>query len=207
MASHIAEAPRRIPTQERGERRVAQLIEAAASVIAETGYEAATMSAIAERAHAPIGSLYQFFPNKQAITHALRTEYGKHYEDLLIALEMDAKTLSLERLISRLVNVNVHFIESHPAFLALLDAPPSTKSPLALRQRLRKCLAQCFSAVTPGLDKTRALCCAKITLQILKGLSQLYGEVSAPEKRQVVCEYRIALLNYLSGRLGTGHAR
>lgn len=207
MSSHIAEAPRRIPTQERGERRVAQLLEAAALVIGDAGYEAATMCAIAERAHAPIGSLYQFFPNKPAITHVLRTEYGKHYEGLLIALEGDAKKLSLERLVERLVNVNIHFIDSRPAFLALLDAPPSTKSPAALRQRLRERLARCFVAATPGLEKTRALRCAKITLQMLKGLNQLYGEVSIPEKRQVVCEYKIALMSYLGARLAGGSDR
>lgn len=207
MSSHIAEAPRRIPTQERGERRVAQLLQGAAEEIAAVGYEAATMSAIAERARAPIGSLYQFFPNKHAITHALRIEYGEHYEALLIALELDAKNLSLDRLAARLVNVNVQFIESHPAFLALLDAPPSTKSPVSLRQRLRKRLSLCFSAVTPGLEKARALRCATVTLQILKGLSQLYGEVTPPEKRQIVCEYRIALSNYLSARIGNGQGR
>ena len=207
MASHIAEAPRRIPTQERGERRVAQLLEAAAAVIAQTGYEAATMSAIAERAHAPIGSLYQFFPNKRAIAHVLRTEYVEHYEGLLITLEKDAKNLSLERLVERLVNVNVEFVENRPAFLPLLDAPPSTKSPAALRERLRERLARCFTAAIPGVDKTRALGCARIALQMLKGLNQLYGEVSAPEKRQIVCEFRIVLRSYLGARLSSGKAR
>lgn len=207
MSSYIAEEPRRIPRQERGERRVSQLLDAASTVIASAGYEAATMSAIAERAGAPIGSLYQFFPNKTAIAHALRTEYGKDYETLLIALETDAKKLSLERLVSRLLNVHIEFIESRPAFLPLLDAPPSTKSPLSLRQRLRNRLAQCLRAVTPGVEKSTALCCATVALQMLKGLSQLYGETTAAEKRHFVCEYRVALLNYLSARLGCGHGR
>ena len=55
---------------------MAGLLEAAEAVIAEIGYEAATMSAIAERAGAAIGSLYQFFPSKACITQALRTEYA-----------------------------------------------------------------------------------------------------------------------------------
>jgi len=40
---------RRIPQQERGERRVAELLEAAAFELAEVGYYAATMKAIAKR--------------------------------------------------------------------------------------------------------------------------------------------------------------
>src|SRR5579884_3179310 len=117
-ASHFAVAPRRVPHQERGEKRVAELLKAAAAVIAATGYEAATMSAIAERARAPIGSLYQFFPNKPAITQALRTSYSGDYESLLMALEADAAKLTIERLVFRLVSMTISFIESHPAFLA-----------------------------------------------------------------------------------------
>src|ERR1700733_11723420 len=87
---------RRVPRQERGERRVAGLLEAAEAVIAETGYEAATMSAIAGRAGAAIGSLYQFFPNKACITQALRTEYAKQFDNLYAPLALQAGSLSPE---------------------------------------------------------------------------------------------------------------
>ncbi len=207
MSSCVAEAPRRIPQQLRGERRVAQLLRAAGAEIAAVGYEAATMSAIAVRAHAPIGSLYQFFPNKFAITHALRIEYGKDYEALLIGLEAEAGNLSLDRLVERLISLSVHFAESRPAFLALLDAPLSTRSPLSLRRKLRIRLAHCFGAVHPGLPRAKALRYATVTLQMVKGLNQLNGEVSAPERRHFVCEYKIALSSYLNARLGNWNAR
>lgn len=165
------------------------------------------MSAIAERAGAPIGSLYQFFPNKQAVTHALRTQYGKYYEAQLIALQADAKNLSLDRLVGRLVTLSLDFIETHPAFLPLLEAPPSTRSPLSLRRTLRRRLSQCLAGVTPSVNRPKALRCATVTLEMLKGLSHLYGEVPAPKRRQVVSEYRIALSSYLGARLGAGHTR
>jgi AcrR family transcriptional regulator len=71
---------RRIPQQERGARRVAQLLEAAAAELAQVGYDAATMTAIAERAGASIGAVYQYFPNKEAIVLALRAAYGNEME-------------------------------------------------------------------------------------------------------------------------------
>jgi AcrR family transcriptional regulator len=43
-------------------------MEAAAAVIAERGFESATMAEIAARAGAQIGSLYRFFPNKEVLT-------------------------------------------------------------------------------------------------------------------------------------------
>jgi len=201
MHSHLAPAQRRIPTQRRGERRVAQLLKAAAAVIAAVGYDAATMSAIAERADAPIGSLYQFFPNKQAITQALRTEIGRDYEARLTALEGEAKRLSLDGLVPRLIDLSVDFVESHPAFLALLDAPSATRSPLSLRKTLRERLAACFRAVDPRVPKAAAVRLAAVTLQVLKGLNQLYAEAPRAAGRQYVREYKIALACYLRARL------
>jgi AcrR family transcriptional regulator len=66
---------RREPQLERGERRVAQVLEMAAVVLAEFGYEAATMTEIANRAGASIGTVYQYFPNKEALVQALRKLY------------------------------------------------------------------------------------------------------------------------------------
>jgi AcrR family transcriptional regulator len=63
---------RRIPQQERGGRRVRELLEAGASEFAEVGYDAATMKAIAKRAGASIGAVYQYFPNKESVVSALR---------------------------------------------------------------------------------------------------------------------------------------
>ena len=75
MGSQTEIAPRRIPVQQRGEQRVAELLEAAATIFAEVGYEAATMRDIAGHAGASIGSLYQFFPNKDVVARAIKTQY------------------------------------------------------------------------------------------------------------------------------------
>ncbi|MEJ1960626.1 MAG: helix-turn-helix domain-containing protein [Gammaproteobacteria bacterium] len=66
----------RAPKRERGKQRVAELLQAAADVFAEKGYEAATMTEIAARAGAPIGSLYQFFPVKEALSDTLLQSYA-----------------------------------------------------------------------------------------------------------------------------------
>ncbi|MEM9073604.1 MAG: TetR/AcrR family transcriptional regulator [Myxococcota bacterium] len=58
---------RRIPTQERSRRRYEGILDAAAGLFAETGFDATTMDAIAKRAGTSIGSVYQFFKNKKAI--------------------------------------------------------------------------------------------------------------------------------------------
>jgi AcrR family transcriptional regulator len=63
--------PRKLPKQERSEATVESILDAAAQVFERHGYAAGTTSRIAERAGVSIGSLYQYFPNKDAILVAL----------------------------------------------------------------------------------------------------------------------------------------
>ncbi|MCX4247962.1 TetR/AcrR family transcriptional regulator [Paraliomyxa miuraensis] len=60
-------ARRRRPTQQRSQRRLEAILEAAAESFAEHGFSDTTMEGIAARAGTSIGSLYQFFPNKTAV--------------------------------------------------------------------------------------------------------------------------------------------
>jgi AcrR family transcriptional regulator/transposase-like protein len=66
---------RRQPQQKRGQQRVEKILVAAAEVFAEAGFAAATIQQIADRANTAVGSIYQFFPDKVAIFHALFTRH------------------------------------------------------------------------------------------------------------------------------------
>lgn len=62
---------RRIPQQERARRRVEMILEAAATCFADIGFERTTMDQIAQKAETSVGSIYQFYPNKQALFDAV----------------------------------------------------------------------------------------------------------------------------------------
>src|SRR5271155_1091367 len=76
MSSQAGAAAAVLPKRQRGKRRVAELLAAGAEVFAEKGYAAATMTEIAARAGAPIGSLYQFFPAKEALADTVVQNYA-----------------------------------------------------------------------------------------------------------------------------------
>jgi len=193
-----------MPQQERGQRRVTALLSAAESVVAEVGYQAATMSAIAERAGAPIGSLYQFFPNKVAITRALRTWYGKQFQGVLSFLDEDSGALTIKSFVNQLIDSTISFVESHPAFVPLLDAPSETRSPASIRHLLRERVAEFFMARKRRLSKQKAIRLATVTLQILRALNQLYAEAQPRERQHVVQEFKVVLLCYLTSQIGPG---
>lgn len=73
--SHLSRELRRQPKQQRGKERVEKILDAAAAVFDELGYEAATTHLIAARAGTAIGSLYQFFPDKAAIFNAMELRH------------------------------------------------------------------------------------------------------------------------------------
>lgn len=67
----ISLKPRKTPSQSRAAETVAAILEAAARVLERGGLPAYNTNAVAERAGVSIGSLYQYFPNKDALTAAL----------------------------------------------------------------------------------------------------------------------------------------
>ena len=111
------EAPRR---QARGQKRIAQLLRAAGEIFAETGYENATTNAIAARAGVSPGTLYQFFPNKQAMAEALANEYARQNQALHERVfDVSAASMPLRELIDRLVSPFLEFRRNAPGFEAL----------------------------------------------------------------------------------------
>ena len=73
----MSSAVRVAPQQDRSSRRLASFLDAAAELFVEVGYEAATMTAIAERSGSSIGALYNYFPDKQAIALTLANQYAR----------------------------------------------------------------------------------------------------------------------------------
>src|SRR5580704_1179534 len=71
------------PTRARGVQRVAELLDAGAALFVENGYETTTMTQIAIRAGASIGSLYQFFPSKEVLAEALFARYVERVTSML----------------------------------------------------------------------------------------------------------------------------
>jgi AcrR family transcriptional regulator len=63
--------PRKTPVQRRSAHTVEAVLEAAARILEKHGLAACTTNAVAERAGVSIGSLYQYFPNRDALTVAL----------------------------------------------------------------------------------------------------------------------------------------
>jgi AcrR family transcriptional regulator len=91
-------SPRKQPRQARSARLVADILEAATRVLVRDGARRFTTARVAERAGISVGSLYQYFPNKEAILFRLQQEeWGQTMAELRRILG-DASVTPLERL-------------------------------------------------------------------------------------------------------------
>lgn len=68
--------PRKTPRQARSQAMVEVILESTARVLAERGYAGTNTNVVAERAGVSVGSVYQYFPNKDSLVTALHERHG-----------------------------------------------------------------------------------------------------------------------------------
>jgi AcrR family transcriptional regulator len=196
---------RRTPKQERGQRRIARILEAAATEFARVGFDAATTNAIASRAKTSVGSLYQFFPNKEAILAALTEHYLgelRALHDQVLSISQAAR-LPLAVFFDQLVDRLADFHVTHAGFLGLFYGSPTSGPLAAAADRLhQECIAgaeACIAARMPDLDPVRLRLYATVNVQAVKALLPL-ALASAPDARaQLLAEIKKLMMRYMDG--------
>lgn len=76
-------SPRKLPQQDRSRLTVEAILEATTRILTEEGYDKANTNRIAERAGISIGSLYQYFPNKESLMAALMDQHSNEIAALV----------------------------------------------------------------------------------------------------------------------------
>lgn len=96
MTTKIAIKPRKQASQARSAATVDAIMRATARILVKRGYAATTTNHIAEAAGVSVGSLYQYFPNKEAIVAALLDEHLERTQEFLRRGTADALAQPLE---------------------------------------------------------------------------------------------------------------
>jgi AcrR family transcriptional regulator len=205
----ISSNPIRVaPQQERSTRRLAGFLEAAAELFVEVGYEAATMTAVAERSASSIGALYNYFPDKQSIAFTLLNQYSQGMEAHWKPLMEQAEILTHAEFANLFIERITQFVQERPAYLSLLAAPIRFRRDPAARKTSRIAIANAFQAKNPLLSNEQSLLAANVSLQIVRGMMTLYGEADPEGKVLVVTEFKKVLTLYLGSVLSDdGHRR
>lgn len=199
MSSQKSREAVRAPQRARGRARVTALLTAATAVFAEKGFDAATMTEIAARAGASIGSLYQFFPTKDLLADALHAANSEDLSRMLTELGTRVAGKPGEVLADALFRDLSAFLTTHPAFIALADwrgIDPKRKK--QMRRRLRGQIAALLSQADPPVPPRHVDVLAVIVLHLLRTAVAIAGEPDLPNRAAVLDELRMMLRRHLT---------
>lgn len=134
MRSKPSTEPRKRPRQERARETVAAMLEAAARILSEEGFDAVTTNRIAERAGVSVGSLYQYFPSREALVAAM---IEHRLERELVAFDRALEALAalpLRAALARLVRATLrHHLDQRAFYEAVLPNVPHVERERATR--------------------------------------------------------------------------
>lgn len=176
----------RAPVQKRGQQRVEEILDAAEAVFSEMGVDAGTTNAIAERAGASVGSLYHFFPNKDAILQALTVRYAESMQSLLLReLRMDEPWIPLDMLFSQMIRSFAELDEVHPGYMAVCRATDSAnggKSQVSLQmeEHMQAMVRQLLAIRMPGIPEAEAARHAALSVVVVHSVLDHAMSVQEP---------------------------
>jgi len=194
---------RRQPKQARSQERVQHILDVAEQLFIELGYEQTTTRAIAARANVPVGSLYQFFPDKTALLKALANRYFEQEYQLFVQLHSELAVAPIQAYVDRMVDAFDQFVTEHPGYQAVLaqlinfmtvaDAANSNE----YDQQVLVELAQFVARRNPALSPAKCELIATLALTTVNELLWLSLTGDREFRRQVIAETKTLLTAYL----------
>ncbi|GAA4192704.1 TetR family transcriptional regulator [Gryllotalpicola kribbensis] len=112
----LAALVRTEPIQERSAARVDALLDAAAAVVDEIGFDRLTTAMVAERADASIGTVYRYFPDRIALLQGLRERAIARFRVALVQRIEDVQPSSWAEAVDCAVDASVSMYRSEPGF-------------------------------------------------------------------------------------------
>ena len=196
-------SPRRKPSQERSRDRVERILDATASLLSEMAVDKITTAAIAERAGVPIGSVYQYFPNKLAVLAQLARR---------VMAEVDMKTASLiaedfgvlpwDQAIDRAIDATMQGYSEQPGYAQLLLSIRPTPEFGAITDESNERVAALL-ALHPALQalvpKERIELVSRSAIRAVNSLQDWALSVDDPEQaNEIIGEMKTLLKGYLA---------
>lgn len=198
--------PRKTPRQARSQALVEAILEATARVLAERGYAGTNTNVVAERAGVSVGSVYQYFPNKDSLVTALHERHAAQMYAAIDSVLAATQPRSLRGQVEAMVHALLAAHRVEPALHKVLEKEfpffdaPKDQSPAdgSIFQRVRSLLEQHRAEIGP---RNRDLA-TWIVLQTMESL--VHAAVIEPPARFSEQSVERAIVDVLMGYLASG---
>lgn len=162
---------RKLPKQARSRKRYDHMLNSAADLFAQHGVSQVTTNHIAAEAGVSIGSLYQFFPNKEAMIEALIERYmeqmGQIFPDTLDT------NIPITQVIRGVITKIVAFKGKNEGFesvLVGLEGTPSAGAAKGMHTMIVSKISWVLHAYYPELSAAQLQLCAAVSFAIVGGM-------------------------------------
>lgn len=176
------------------------MLEAAARILEERGLEAYTTNAVAKLAGVGIGSLYQYFSNKDAITGAL---IAREADRLIVELEHITATARGAEALDRVIAAAVHHQLGRPTLAKLLDVEEQRLRPGPdggrLRDRVTAVIGRCLEGTPQAGEAQRDPLIVGDLLAVMRGLVDAAGARGERDEATLTRRVHRAVQGYLNG--------
>ncbi len=193
--------PRKSPTQSRSAETVAVIVEAAARVLEERGFEGFNTNIIAERAGVSIGSLYQYFRNKDSLLASL---IEREAEPFLSTLQQIPADISFQAALRTLIEASVQQQMRRPELARLLDFAERQASFEVLAKnavdRVQSILIGLLSRPNAPEVDDRTVAALEL-LSLIRALTDAAGERLEKDYARLVDRIHGAICGYLGMKL------
>lgn len=172
-------SPRKLPSQARSTQLVADILKAAVRVLQREGPQRFTTIRVAEAAGVSVGSLYQYFPNKQAILFRLQVDEWEQTGSMLDALLSDTSQPPRQRLHAVVRAFFRSECEEAPLRQALDALSPSyhdAPEARAGRSRSRRILNRFIAAAAPGATARQRSFAADLMIMTMSSVGKQVSE-------------------------------
>ncbi|MFT3838913.1 MAG: TetR family transcriptional regulator [Myxococcaceae bacterium] len=172
-------SPRKQPVQARSKALVDAIVVAAIRVLKKDGPQQFTTIRVAQEAGVSVGSLYQYFPNKQAILTRLQLDEWKQTGELLDSILADTRRPPALRLRDTIRAFFITECEEAPLRLALAGAAPiyrDSAQSKAQRERGRAVVDAFVTSAAPRASPSQRRFATELMFETMAALGQQLSE-------------------------------
>jgi AcrR family transcriptional regulator len=197
---------RNVPVQARSRRRLAQVLDAGDQVLAQEGAAAFTTNRVAAVAGVPVGSVYHYFQDKEALVQALALRYWEEFEDLVRAVAETDERDPLTDPAGTALDALIAGFRARPGFLAMWFGGLRTEgvrdATRPTRTAIADSVARIFAVHWPDAAPADRDAAARMVVIAGDGLLREAFRSAPDGDRWLLAESRAMLGAYVAARLG-----
>lgn len=198
---------RNVPIQARSRARLRRVLDAADEVLADEGPSAFTTTRIAEAAGIPVGSVYHYFPDKQAIVEALAVGYWSDFEYLVAGVAETDERDPLEDPCAAILEALAAGFRASPGFQALwyggLRSEQVRNATRPTRTAIARSVTRILAVRWPDAQAEDLTMAARMVVLAGDGLLREAFRLDPQGDAALLAESKLMVDAYVTARLGS----